>query len=233
MELGLCISHVIHQDNTLANIIIRPTCIAACSDYEPNESDVVDSIEAWENGINKCIYHLYSDFCGSREWFTNFGVMIAKLPNLTELTFYGLDPHLRELEGFWGEISASRSLTTLNYKNMNLEGWEGCVDPPNLRSILFLQCTIPNYIDCFLDDHRFSLTTLHFNECLFMNTNTMKEIVEFATELAPLTSITTFWFTSCSLDPEQLMCLLQCLREVRESPDDVQIHCNTVTSNYC
>jgi hypothetical protein len=56
--------------------------------------------------------------------------MIAKLPNLTELTFIGLDPHLSKLDGVWGEISTSISLTTLNYKNMNLESWEGGFFPP-------------------------------------------------------------------------------------------------------
>ncbi len=65
MELGSCISRMIHQDNTLTNIIIRPTC----SCYEPNKSDVVDSIEAAENSVNKCIYYLNYDVIGSREWF--------------------------------------------------------------------------------------------------------------------------------------------------------------------
>jgi hypothetical protein len=39
MEFGLCIARVIHRDDTLTNVIIRPTCLIACSDYEPNESD--------------------------------------------------------------------------------------------------------------------------------------------------------------------------------------------------
>jgi hypothetical protein len=65
MELGSCISRVIHRDNTLSNIIIRPTC----SCYEPDKSDVVDSIETEENSINKCIYYLNYDVMGSREWF--------------------------------------------------------------------------------------------------------------------------------------------------------------------
>jgi hypothetical protein len=137
MELGSCIRRMIHQDNTLTNIIIRPTCVTACSDYEPEESDDFDSIEAEENSINECISILNADVSGTREWFTNLGVMIAKLPNLTELTFDELDAHATELEGFWGEISANKSLTSLGYKDMNLERWEGVVDPPSLRSINF------------------------------------------------------------------------------------------------
>jgi hypothetical protein len=35
------------------------------------------------------------------------------------------------------------------------------------------------------------LTTLCFIECYFSNTNTIKEILEFATEVAHLTSITS------------------------------------------
>ena len=52
MELGSCISKIIHQDDTPTNIIIRPTCVTACSNYEPDESDDIDSIDAEENGIN-------------------------------------------------------------------------------------------------------------------------------------------------------------------------------------
>ncbi len=80
--MGLCISWIIHRDDTLINIIIRPTCITACSNYEPEESDNVDSIEAEENSINERIYFLNGKFSGSREWFANVGVMISKLPNL-------------------------------------------------------------------------------------------------------------------------------------------------------
>ncbi len=82
MELGSCISCVIHQDNTLTNIIIRPTCLTACASYEPNKSDDVDSIEAEENSINHDVYKLNSEVSGSREWFTYLGSMIAKLTNL-------------------------------------------------------------------------------------------------------------------------------------------------------
>ena len=225
MELGLCISRIIHRDDTLTNIIITPTCVTACSNYEPEESDDVDSIEAEENSINERIYFLNGDVSGSREWFADIGVMISILPNLAQLTFDGLNIHASELERFWGEISASASLTTLIYTNMNLEHWEGGVDPPNLRNILFQQCTnIPNDIGCILHDGQFSLTKLHFGECSFVNTGSMKEIVGFATELALLPSITSCWFTSCSFDHVQKMCLVRCLREERENPADLQIH---------
>ncbi len=33
MELGSCISRIIHRDSTLTNIFIRPTCITSCSNY--------------------------------------------------------------------------------------------------------------------------------------------------------------------------------------------------------
>ncbi len=82
MELGLCISRIIHRNNTLTNIIITPTCITACSNYESEESDDVDSIEAEENSINERIYFLNGD--GSREWFADIGVMISILPNLAQ-----------------------------------------------------------------------------------------------------------------------------------------------------
>jgi hypothetical protein len=39
MELGSCIDRIIHKDDTLTNIIIKPTCLTACSDYELNQSD--------------------------------------------------------------------------------------------------------------------------------------------------------------------------------------------------
>ncbi len=224
MELGLCISRIIHRDNTLTNIIITPTCVTACSNYEPEESDDVDSTEAEENSINECIYFLNGDVSSSREWFADIGVMISILPNLAQLTFDGLNIHASELERFWGEISPSASLTTLIYTNMNLEHWEGGVDLPNLRCILFQRCTnIPNDICCILHDDQFCLTKLQFKECSFVNTSSMKEIVTFATELALLPSITSFCFTSCSFDHVQKMCLVRCLREERENPADLQI----------
>ena len=107
---------------------------------------------------------------------------------------------------------------------------------PNLTSITFQGCTILNEIGCFLQEsltllrqgqeELCILTTLCFIECSFSNTNTTREILAFATELAHLTSITSFWFTSCILDPLQSMCLARCLGE-EISNDDVQIHCNT------
>ncbi len=137
MELGSCISRIIHQNYTQTSIYINPICITACSNYEPDESDNVDSIDEEENSINLCIYFLNDEYSGSRGWFANFSVMISKLPNLAKLTLDGLNIHASKLERFWGEISAIASLTTLIYTNINLEHWEGGVDPPNLKSILF------------------------------------------------------------------------------------------------
>ena len=76
------------------------------------------------------------------------------------------------------------------------------------------------------------LTTLCFIECSFSKTNTIREILAFATELARLPSITSFWFTSCILDTVQSMCLVRCLQEEKI---DVQIHCNTqgIVSTDC
>ena len=83
---------------------ITPTCITACSNYEPEESDDVDSIEAEANSINERIYFLNGDVSGSREWFADIRVMISILPNLAQLTFNGLNIHASELERFWGKI---------------------------------------------------------------------------------------------------------------------------------
>jgi len=234
MEDGLCLPCIIHRDNTLTNIIITPYSLQACDNYEPNESDDVDSIEAEENSVNRHIHDLNRKVSGSREWFTDFGVMIAKLTNLTQLTFDGLNPDDEDLERFWGEISGSTSLTSLYYTNMNLESCEemlAAASAPNLASITFQGCTIPNDIGCVLSQQIQEevniyncLTTLRFIECSFSDTNTMMEIVAFATELAHITSITSFWFTSCVLDTEQSMCLVRCLREERRSRDVVQIH---------
>ena len=94
MELGLCIACVIHRDDTLTNVIIRPTCLIACSDYEPNESDDDnDNLDA-----------LNMELSGSREWFLNLGFKFARLTNLTQLTFDGLDLEDEHLEQFCGEI---------------------------------------------------------------------------------------------------------------------------------
>ena len=221
MELGSCITRIIHRDDTLTNIIITPNCLIACEEYEPNESDDDDD----------SLYALNMEASGSREWFLYLGYMFAQLTNLTQLTFDGLDPEDEELECFWGEISASTSLTSLYFTNMNLE--IGCEDmlstasAPNLTSITFQGCTIPNEIGCILcqgQEELCILTTLCFIECSFSKTNTIREILAFATELAHLTSITSFWFTSCILDTVQSMCLVRCLQEERI---DVQIHCNT------
>jgi hypothetical protein len=226
MDLGSCISCVIHQDHTITNVIITPTCLRACSDYEPNKSDDDDdSLDA-----------LNMERSGSREWFGILGVKFARLTNLTQLTFDGVDPDDEDLEQFWGEISGCTSLTSLYYTNMNLENSEEilvAVSPPNLSCITFQGCTIPHDIGCFLhqegqeEPNKF-LTTLRFIECSFNNTNTIREILEFATELAHLTSITTFWFTSCLFDTVQSMCLVRCLTEDRVNTGHVQIYCNTI-----
>jgi hypothetical protein len=252
MELGSCIARVIHRDDTLTNIIITPTCLIACEDYEPNiiinyePNESVDDNERIDEEYepeesdddNNILDALNMNASGSREWFYYFGYMFAQLNNLTQLTFDGLDPEDEELELFWGEISKSTSLTSLNYTNMIFE--IGCGEmlstacAPNLTSITFHQCTIPNEIGCFLQvpltllrlgqEELCILTTLCFIECSFSKTNTIREILAFATELARLTPITSFWFTSCILDTVQSMCLVRCLQEERI---DVQIHCNT------
>ena len=54
-----------------------------------------------------------------RELLTFLGVMIANLTNLTQLTFDGVDPDAAELERFWAGISASPSLTSLNFAHRN------------------------------------------------------------------------------------------------------------------
>ena len=71
----------------------------------------------------------------------------ARLTNLTQLTFDGLDAEDEDLEQFWGEISGCTSLISLYYTNMNLESCEEMlvtVNAPNLTSIAFQGCTIPN-----------------------------------------------------------------------------------------
>ena len=53
MDLWQCIiTRIINRDNTLIEIIIRPSCLTACNIYEPHESDDIDSIGAEENSIN-------------------------------------------------------------------------------------------------------------------------------------------------------------------------------------
>ena len=73
MELGSYIDRIIRKDDTLTNIIIRPTCLIACLDYEPNKSD--------EN--NDSLDGLNLERSGSREWFCNLGIMFGRLTNLT------------------------------------------------------------------------------------------------------------------------------------------------------
>jgi hypothetical protein len=234
MELGLCLPRIIHRDNTLTNIIIRPSCLEACDDYEPDESDDVDSIEADENSINRHMYDLNSWVNGTREWFEVLGSMIAKLTNLNQLTFDGVDPNADYLETFWGEVSESNSLTSMNFANMNLENSEEIlctINASNIRNVMFHNCTLHHEIGYVLRDevHHHSLTTLHFDECRFGNTNTMREIVEFAGYLALLPSITSLEFTSCALDAEQSMCLVRSLREERVKLElgFVQINCTS------
>ena len=161
MELGSCIARVICQDDTLTNIIIRPSCIIACSNYEHNESD----------DDNDSLDGLTMERSGSREWFCALGVMFGRLPNLTQLTFDDLDPDNENLEQFWGEISRSTSLTGLYFINMNLVSCEEMMitaDAPNITSITFQQCTIPNDIGYLL--RHYNLATLVFNECNFNDT---------------------------------------------------------------
>jgi len=79
MELGSCIARVICQDDTLTNIIIRPSCLIACSNYEPTQSD----------DDNDSLDGLTTELSGSRDWFCYLGVMFGRLPNLTQLTFDG------------------------------------------------------------------------------------------------------------------------------------------------
>ena len=107
------------------------------------------------------------------------------------------------------------------------------INAPNIKSITFKCCTsIPNEIGYILHQQSQDklinhLATLVFIECSFNNTNTIRENVHFATELANLTSIKSFLFTSCSFDDiEQSMCLLWCLNEEIVTQVDVHITWN-------
>ena len=209
MELGLYLPRIIHQDSTLTNIIIRPSCLEACDNYESDESDDDDSVDSEENSVNRYINNLNSEINGTREWFEVLGSMIAKLPNLNQLTFDGVEPNADYLERFWGEVSASKSLTSINFANMNLEnGGDGIlctIDAPSITKVEFHNCTLCHDIGyLFLDNvHHGSLTNIHFDECRFGNTNTMEEIAEFAGNFALLPSITSLEFTSCAFDAYQ------------------------------
>ena len=164
--LGSCIRRVVHRDNTLTNIIITPTCITACDEY------VVEGLS--------------SEMIGSREWFYLFGGAIGNLPNLTQLTFDGLDTDMRELERFWGKITASASLTTLKYINMNLEGFDELEISPNIRSIICLRCTISKDILGYLGEEEppCSLRTLRFVECRIHSMNAMAGFIYFNGDFA-------------------------------------------------
>ena len=208
MELGLCFPRIIHRDSTLTNIIIRPSCLEACDNYESDESDDDDSVDSEENSVNRYINNLNSEINGTREWFEVLGSMIAKLPNLNQLTFDGVEPNADYLERFWGEVSASKSLTSINFANMNLENSEEIlctIDAPSITKVKFHNCTLCHDIGyLFLDNiNHDSLTTIHFDECRFGNTNTMEEIAEFAGNFALLPSITSLEFTSCAFDAYQ------------------------------
>ncbi len=150
------------------------------------------------------------------------GVIIAKLSNLNQLTFDGVDPDAREMERFWAEISGSKSLDYIIFANMNLESCEeilgGTVNAPSLSTIVFNKCTIPHDIGCVLQDvlTHDSLTTIKFNRCCLSNTKSMREIVYFAGNLAPLKFVTSLMFISCSLDAGQIMCLKRSLQEERD-----------------
>ncbi len=145
MRLRRCLSRIIHRDIALTRIVIRPSCLEMCRLYEPGESDEVDSIKAEESSVNRRIFDLNSCFFGSREWFKVLGSMIAKLTNLKQLTFDGINPDNRNLERFWGEVSDSNSLTSIAFANMNLEHSEEilCViDAPNIKNVTFNNCSL-------------------------------------------------------------------------------------------
>ena len=220
MDLGQCLFRIIHRDITLTNIIIRPSCLEACDNYEPSESDDCDSIEADENSVNRRMYDLNCEINGTREWFEVLGSMIAKLTNLNQFTFDGVDPNADYLETFWGEVSASKSLTSINFANMNLENSEEIlcmVNAPNIRNVMFNNCSLHHeigYALCQNVDHH-SVSTLHFEECRFSNTSTIRGVVDFVGCLALLPSITSLEFISCAFDVELSMCLVRCLREER------------------
>ena len=221
MELGRCLVRIIHRDITLTNIVIRPSCLQACDNYEPDEADDVDSIEAEENSVNRHIYDLNYETSGTREWFEVLGSMIAKLTNLNQLTFDGIDPEYEYLERFWGEVSSSNSLTSIAFANMNLEHSDDilcAIGAPNIRNVMFNNCSLHHEIGYCLRyihvDH-YSISTLHFEECRFTNTSTIRGVVDFVGHLAILQSVTSLKFISCAFDDELSICLVRCFHEER------------------
>ena len=66
----------------------------SCSLGEMLEFYSRDNDSIVERECKKNIYFLNGEFSGSRDWFASLGVMISKLPNLTQLTFDELDIHL-------------------------------------------------------------------------------------------------------------------------------------------
>jgi selenocysteine lyase/cysteine desulfurase len=126
-------------------------------------------------------------------------IMFGRLTNLTRLTFDGLDPDDEDLERFWGE-SSSTFLTDLYFINMNLVSCEEMLttaSAPNITSITFQHCTISNEIGNLLhqEDQDELNTTLCFIESSFNNTNTMREIIDFATKLADIGAMVSYIFT--------------------------------------
>ena len=221
MELGQCLSRIIHRDITLTKIVIRPSCLEACENYDPDEADEVDSIKAEESSVNRHIYDLNSEFYNSKEWYEVLGSMIAKLTNLNHLTIDGIYPELKRLERFWGEVSASNSLTSISFVNMNLEHSEEILCPigaPNVTNVMFYNCSLDHEIGYVLHeiqvDHH-TISTLHFEECRFTNTSTIRGVLDFVGHLAVLPSVTSIQFITCGFDADLSMCLVRCFRDER------------------
>ena len=68
MELGLCFPRIVQRDGTLTTIIIRPSCLGACDNYDSDG----DSVDSEENSVNRYISNLNSEALvlgsGSRSW---------------------------------------------------------------------------------------------------------------------------------------------------------------------
>jgi len=216
MEVATILSRILHRDVTLTGIVISLSFLEACDNYASDAADAVDSVDAEEN-----IYDLLSYVNGNRDWFEVLGSMIANLPNLNVLTFDGVDLNEEYLETFWGAVSASNSLTSINFADMSLQNNDEIfciIDAPNVGNVVFHNCTLHREVGFALREavHHHSLTTLRFVECRFVNTNTMREIIDFAGHLAFLPSITSLEFSSCDFDAQQSTCLLRSFREDRE-----------------